>query len=601
MKDELSMRPGLLPFLRVAELANLATLEQSSETPGSWDARGTPTEIAIRVFAARFAFNHVNPSSSMGADWETVAEYAFDSEIKKMSIISRHNQSREHQVFTKGAVERILESCDNLLSPDAPDGTVLLTEQARIDILARMESMASQGLRVLAFSYRPNFDMPKDQAAQDSEDLSVPREHVECHLTFLGLIGIYDPPRLESASSVAACHGAGIAVHMLTGDHPQTARAIAAEVGIVPLQEKAMSPNLVMAASILDAMSDDEIDALPELPLVVARCSPATKVRMIDALHRRKRYTAMTGDGVNDSPSLKRSDIGIAMGSGSDVAKESSDIVLTDDNFASILNAIEEGRRIFDNIQKFILHVLAANLGFVIALLTGLAFKDSTGTSIFQLSPVQIIWMLMATGSFCETGLGFETAVPDILNRPPQDLRYGVFTPELFADILIYGLLEAACILGTFTTVIFGFNGGDLGSNCNNAYSAACEPVFRARATCFATSTWIFLLFAWELVDNRRSFFDFEHGVRAWAGHLWGNKFLFFAVVVVFVMVVPALYIPGLDHKVFLHHGITWEWAVVIVGVGVFIVGAEFWKWIKRVYFRRQVRGVAGTSSEESV
>jgi magnesium-transporting ATPase (P-type) len=150
-------------------------------------------------------------------------------------------------------------------------------------------------------------------------------------------------------SSVSACHGAGIAVHMLTGDHPQTARAIAAEVGIIPSQERSIDNNVVMVASKLDSMSDDDIDGLSELPLVVARCSPATKVRMIEALHRRKRYIAMTGDGVNDSLSLKRSDIGIAMGLGSDVAKESSDIVLTDDNFVSILNAVENGRRIFDN------------------------------------------------------------------------------------------------------------------------------------------------------------------------------------------------------------------------------------------------------------
>lgn len=206
---------------------------------------------------------------------------------------------------------------------------------------------------------------------------------------------------------------------MLTGDHPQTAAAIARDVNILPPNH---ASSAIMTAQAFDTLSDADIDALPELPLVVARCAPSTKVRMIEALHRRNRYVAMTGDGVNDSPSLKRADIGIAMGSGSDVAKESSDIVLTDDNFASILNAIEEGRRIFDNIQKFILHVLAANIGFVVALLTGLAFKDSTGVSVFQLTPVEILWMLLGTGAFCETGLGFERAVADILNRPPHNV-----------------------------------------------------------------------------------------------------------------------------------------------------------------------------------
>lgn len=298
----------------------------------------------------------------------------------------------------QGAVERILAICTHL------------SEDERANILSNMDALASKGLRVLAFAHKSIPDLQPD----------TPRDEIESNLTFSGLIGIYDPPRPESAPSVRAFHNAGIVVHMLTGDHPQTAAAIARDVNILPVNH---SSSAIMTAQAFDALSDRDIDALPDLPLVVARCAPSTKVRMIEALHRRDRYVAMTGDGVNDSPSLKRADIGIAMGSGSDVAKESSDIVLTDDNFASILNAIEEGRRIFDNIQKFILHVLAANIGFVVALLTGLAFKDSTGVSIFQLTPVEILWMLLGTGAFCETGLGFERAVADILDRPPHNVR----------------------------------------------------------------------------------------------------------------------------------------------------------------------------------
>jgi Na+-exporting ATPase len=177
-----------------------------------------------------------------------------------------------------------------------------------------------------------------------------------------------------------------------------------------------------MTASQFDKLSDDEIDGLPLLPLVIARCAPQTKVRMIDALHRRKAFTAMTGDGVNDSPSLKRSDVGIGMGTGSDVAKDASDIVLTDDNFASILNAIEEGRRMFDNIQKFILHLLAQNIAQACILLIGLVFKDSTSLSVFPLSPVEVMWIIMVTSSVPDMGLGFEVAAPDILSRPPQSV-----------------------------------------------------------------------------------------------------------------------------------------------------------------------------------
>jgi P-type Na+/K+ transporter len=187
---------------------------------------------------------------------------------------------------------------------------------------------------------------------------NLPRESVERQMTFLGIFGIYDPPRVETAGAVKACHVAGITVHMVTGDHPQTAAAIAKEVGIIPRNldvdfSADTSGSLVVTATQFDKLTDDEIDELPYLPLVIARCAPQTKVRMVDALHRRGMFVAMTGDGVNDSPALKRSDVGIGMGlSGSDVAKSASDIVLTDDNFASILNAVEEGRRMFDNIKK---------------------------------------------------------------------------------------------------------------------------------------------------------------------------------------------------------------------------------------------------------
>ena len=557
-------------YLNVASLANLATLENTS---GDWKARGAPTEIAIEVFARRFGWDRARLSQGEKPLWQHVAEYPFDSDVKKMSVVFRNATTGRTHVFAKGAVERVLEICT--ATPSHP-----LTESARSEILSTMDALAAQGLRVLAL-------------AEKQTTVTAPREGVEKDLTFRGLIGIYDPPRPESLHSVQMCQAAGITVHMLTGDHPATAQAIAREVSILPDDKQQQhlaqdtSRTVMMTATQFDSLSDDEIDALPSLPLVVARCAPSTKVRMIEALHRRGRYVAMTGDGVNDSPSLKRADIGIAMGTGSDVAKEASDIVLTDDNFASILNAIEEGRRIFDNIQKFILHVLAANIGFVVALLTGLAFKDGSGVSVFLLAPVEILWMLMATGAFCETGLGFERAVPDILRRPPQNLSYGVFTPEFLLDMVLYGLLMACCTIGSFVVVIYGFNDGNLGMQCNNRYSESCEAVFRARATSYTTMTWIFLLFAWELIDFRRSLFDMPRGVKAWAAHFWSNKFLFFAVTIVFAAVFPTLYIPVVNDVIFMHRPISWEWAVVFVAVGVYLAGNEGWKWAKRVYLRR--------------
>ncbi|PNP75457.1 hypothetical protein FNYG_11261 [Fusarium nygamai] len=592
--DAPAANKALKHYLDIASLANLAVVEKGHKDggPEEWLVQGDPTEIAIQVFVTRFNWNRMSLSSGPKPRWKQLAEFPFDSEVKKMSVVFQDTLSEETHIFTKGAVERVLSSC---VTMEESGRIEPLDGPAKETILANMEAFARLGLRVLAIASRsPITGLPEDLSS------AIDRSEFEKDLVFRGLIGIYDPPRPETRGSVQMCQKAGISVHMLTGDHPETARAIAAEVAIIPSQERMrmvrrdVADTMVMAAHDFDHLSDADLDAMPELPLVVARCSPTTKVRMIEALHRRGRYVAMTGDGVNDSPSLKHADVGIAMGlNGSDVAKESSDIILTDDNFASILNAIEEGRRIFDNIQKFILHVLAANVAFVTCLLVGLSFKDDSGVSIFVLTPVEIIWMLLVAGAFTETGLGFEQASPDILRRPPHSLKYGVFTPEFLVDLVVYGILMLISILGSSVIVLYGFNDQGLGYDCNSKYSTSCDTVFTARSTAFTTMTWDFLLFAWQLVDFRRSFFAeiFEKGgsFKAWTKRLWKNPFLFWSVTLSTVLIPPTLYIPVINHVVFMHNPITWEWAVIFIAVGVFFAGAEGYKWAKRVYFRHTV------------
>ena len=392
----------LVQFLNIASLANTATVRRAEGDDDVWHARGDPTEIAIQVFASRFNWNRLNISGE-GNQWKQVAEFPFDSDVKKMSVIFKDTTSKQQWVFTKGAVERIIDSCPTIR---VGDENLPMTEEIKAGILENLEALARLGLRVLALASRTGI-----RKVDSKEELD--RSEFEHDLIFRGLVGIYDPPRPESAQSVKMCHQAGIGVHMLTGDHPETARAIAKEVGILPSRMQEISADvakaMVMTAREFDRLTDDEIDKLPLLPLVVARCAPSTKVRMIKALHRRKRFAAMTGDGVNDSPSLKQSDVGIAMGqAGSDVAKEASDIVLMDDNFASILNAVEEGRRMFDNIQKFVLHVLAQNIAQACTLLIALAFKDHTRLSIFPLSPVEIMWVVSLSCSEPKLGLFFQ-------------------------------------------------------------------------------------------------------------------------------------------------------------------------------------------------
>ncbi|KAL2681246.1 hypothetical protein Neosp_008854 [[Neocosmospora] mangrovei] len=588
-----SQDAGLQEYLNVASLANLATVHQ---VDGEWHARGDPTECAIQVFASRFNWNRSRLSSREKARWHEVAEFPFDSDVKKMSVIFNDNETQKQWVFTKGAVERVITSCPVYAIGNE---TRPLTDAIKDDIISNMESLARLGLRVLALASRTDIEHVIDNEAE------LDRAKFENDLTFRGLIGLYDPPRPESAPSVAKCHEAGVSVHMLTGDHPATARAIALEVGILPSRMAEIphhvAKSMVMAASEFDKLSDEEIDQLPLLPLVVARCAPQTKVRMIEALHRRKAFVAMTGDGVNDSPSLKRSDVGIAMGlAGSDVAKEASDIVLTDDNFASILNAVEEGRRMFDNIQKFILHVLAENIAQACTLLIGLAFKDKNGLSVFPLAPVEILWIIMITSGMPDMGLGFEIAAPDIMQRPPQNLKQGVFTPELLIDMVVYGLWMSALCLASFVLVLYGFGNGaaDIGENCNNKYSEDCKVIFRARSTTFACLTWFALFLAWEMVNMRRSFFRMKPKSKKyftqWMHDVWRNPFLFWAIVAGFVTMFPIIYIPGLNTVVFKHAPISWEWGIVFIEAVLFFMGIESWKWAKRIYFRRQARKATG-------
>ncbi|PVH22933.1 potassium/sodium efflux P-type ATPase, fungal-type [Candidozyma haemuli] len=573
-------------WLNVATLANIASVHQSKDEGSGemvWKAHGDATEIAIQVFCCRVGYGREEYSKS----FKHIEEYPFDSSIKRMSSIWQ--MGNDTKIFTKGAVERVIRKCTkwtgNPEEKTDTDKLVDLTEDDIASIEANMDALSSQGLRVLAFASR-DFDSNKDKLDD--------RDGIEDNLVFHGLVGIYDPPRLETAPSVKLCHKAGINVHMVTGDHPSTAKAIAQEVGILPHNLYHYSDEVVkamcMAASEFDELTDDQIDELPVLPLVIARCAPQTKVRMINALHRREKFCAMTGDGVNDSPSLKKADVGIAMGqNGSDVAKDASDIVLTDDNFASILHAIEEGRRMAANIQKFILQLLAENVAQAIYLMVGLAFQDEDGLSVFPLSPVEVLWILVVTSCFPAMGLGQEKAADDILEQPPN--RH-IFTKEIIIDMLALGLFMAISCMLSFVVVVFGDGDGNLGRNCNNSDGDSCNLVFRGRSASFATMTWCALVLAWECIHPTNSLFYMRQDTdNPWwkqtAIDLWDNQFLFWSVIGGFVTVFPVVYIPVINDKVFLHDPIGWEWGLSVACVLFFLVAAEAWKWGKRVYKRK--------------
>lgn len=281
---------ALADFLYVASLANLATI---SPKDGVWNARGDPTEIAIQVFASRFDWNRLKFTQGEKAEWSQVAELPFDSDVKRMSVVFRNNPTGQLFAFTKGAVERVVAACTTYCEHDGQEMSIM-TDEFCASVTRNMEALASMGLRVLALASK-RFE---DHLEKGDE---VDRADVESNLTFRGLIGLYDPPRPESAPAVRSCHEAGISVHMLTGDHPETAKAIAIEVGILPsrmgLVRADVADAMLMTATQFDALTDDQVDELPVLPLVIARCAPNTKVRMIEALHRRKKFCAMVSLG----------------------------------------------------------------------------------------------------------------------------------------------------------------------------------------------------------------------------------------------------------------------------------------------------------------
>ncbi|KAI0175354.1 potassium/sodium efflux P-type ATPase [Pestalotiopsis sp. NC0098] len=551
----------------LGETSTISTVGRSD-----WSATGEPTEVALHVFAMRFGLSKSTISQTKSST--LIAEFPFDSSCKRMTVVYKHTGSNSAHVYSKGALEAILPLID------ATDGL-------RAAITAKADSLAAEGLRVLCIAQK---------VTALTDEVAKNREVAESRLTALGLAGLYDPPRLETAAAVQRCRRAGITVHMLTGDHIKTATAIAREVGI--LDSKSGPDALetaVMQANVFDALGEAEIDGLDKLPLVLARCSPATKVRMVEALHRRRAFCVMTGDGVNDSPALKKADVGIAMGmNGSDVAKEAADMVLTDDNFESIVTAIMEGRRLFDNIQKFLLHLLVSNIAQVILLLIALAFRDGDGHSVFPLSPLEILWANLITSSGLAIGLGLEEAQPDVMMRRPHSLRVGVFTWELIVDKMAYGFFMGSLCLAAFTCTTFGpFGTGPvvLGHDCNSAYNESCNAVFRARATTFATLVFLLLVTALEVKHFSRSLFSMNPelytGPFAVFRTVRRNRVLFWAAVGGFLAAFPVIYIPYVNEIGFKHSGITWEWGVVAACVVVYVALVEGYKAVKRRWIKR--------------
>ena len=397
--------PELFPLLLAASLCNDAHLVR--ESPGQPPrAIGDPTETALLLAAERFGI----ASQSLAEELPRIAEFPFDSTRKRMATLHRADagdfplpeaMAAPVLAAVKGSPDGLLALATHVLDNGR---AVPISNDARRKFHADNEQMANEGIRVLGIAFR-RFDVLPPAHAHPSE--------IESHLVFCGLVGMMDPPREAVRGAVASSHAAGILTIMITGDHPLTAAAIARNLQLAP---KGEDP-LAMTGPELAALSDDELAERADRVSVYARVSPEDKLRIVAALQKRGHVVAMTGDGVNDSPALKRAEIGVAMGiAGTDVAKESSKMVLLDDNFATIVAAIEEGRTIYDNLVRFIKYSFGGNLGKVLVMM----LAPLAGIGAMALRPLHLLWLNLLTDGLMGLGLGLEPAETDVMARPPR-------------------------------------------------------------------------------------------------------------------------------------------------------------------------------------
>ncbi|MEA5597092.1 cation-translocating P-type ATPase [Rivularia sp. UHCC 0363] len=426
--------PEIPPLLVPCAVCNDAVLQQEK---GDWIILGDPTEGALVTLAGKGGIEQDQWNSKL----PRVGEFPFSSERKRMSVICQVEQintgstlrdvdpaisnlltSESYLMFTKGSPELILQRCTQIYTGKS---AVELTQEQREKVLAENDRMAGQGLRVLGFAYKPLIEKPPEGSD----------EQYEQGLVWLGLVGMLDAPRPEVRASVKECREAGIRPVMITGDHQLTARAIATDLGIANSDDK------VLTGQELQRMSDAELEQNVDSVNIYARVSPEHKLRIVQALQRRHQFVAMTGDGVNDAPALKQADIGIAMGiTGTDVSKEASDMVLLDDNFATIVAATREGRVVYTNIRRFIKYILGSNIGEVIAIAASTILLPTAGVPLI---PLQILWMNLVTDGLPALALAVEPAEPDVMKRPPFNPRESIFARGLGFYMIRIGIIFA--------------------------------------------------------------------------------------------------------------------------------------------------------------
>jgi len=516
---------SLQRVLQISALCNDASLVP---TNGSWSVRGDPTEGALIVAAAKAEVDREALSKSL----PRVTEIPFSSERKRMTTI--HQSPEGRLAFSKGALEVILDGCDRVYSGFSERK---LSLEEKESLLGTNREMAGDGLRVLGMAYKtigPDSGSP---------------EEAERDMVFAGLVAMIDPPRDEAKQAIQTCQAAGMKAVMITGDHKATAWSIAKELGL-------LREGLAVSGDELEGMTDQDLEAVVEKIEVYARVSPAHKLRVVEALQERGQVVAMTGDGVNDAPALKRADIGVAMGvTGTDVSKEAAHMVLTDDNFASIVAAVKEGRGIFENIKKSIMYLLAAHIGELVLMVLAVA----VGTPL-PLVAVQLLWVNIATDGPPALALAFDPPEPDIMRQPPRNRKRGIFTRPVTRLIMLISVWIGLTTFGVFEWAL---------------QSGRSE--IEAQALCFVTLIMIEKVAALSCRSERHTL---------WEVGLLGNKWLLVAIIGTILLSLPLIYVPALQSYFHTYSLSLADWGIVILASGTLFVVAEggklFWRWRER-------------------
>ncbi len=541
-----------LLLLHGALLCNDAKLEPSGEEGGhrTWRMVGDPTEGALVVAAAKAGLWR----AEVEASHPRVAEIPFDSDRKAMTTlhdagdmatrIARMKaypgtvlpqEPKLYLGFVKGAPDVLLGYCDNIVLDDK---IVPLTPEMRQTILTANTNMAKSALRVLGLAGR-SLDSIPDEPAPDT---------VERHLTFLGLMGMIDPARPEVKVAVDVARKAGLKSIMITGDYRDTAQAIAGQIGMLTAGGR------VVTGAEIDAMSDDQLDDMVVHLDTCARSSPQHKMRIVDALKRRGHIVAMTGDGVNDAPALKRANIGVAMGiTGTDVTKQTADMVLTDDNFASIVSAIEEGRIIYSNIRKFVFYLISCNIGEILIIFLSMLI----GLPI-PLRPIQLLWLNLVTDGAPALALGLEKGDPDIMDRPPRPTKESIINSEMLLGVAVQAVVMTFAVLAAYM-----ISGAHTGADANDPMLAKWQTV------AFATLVMSELLRAYTARSERYALLKIG---------IFGNKWMQYAVGASLILLFVVIYVPFL-RNVFGTVALTFgDWLMMLPFILLASVAAELTK-----------------------